>query len=410
MPLFLSQLRGLPVRDRDGRELGRLKDLVLQERTAMPAVAGFTLRLRAGVRYVPIDQGAVWHPDRLDLAVSARELAPVPPPEGRVYLLRDLQDAQVVDLDGARVVRVNDVVLDRLQGQLVVAGLDVGSWGLARRLGLERPLAWLARLLRWSVPAGVIPWSAVEPLAKDASRVQLAVPGDRLVMLHPADLARVLEEVGHAQRLHLVDGMTDVQLAELIEESDADMQAALLHDLSPARAAEVIEAMAPDEAADLLGELAAAEASELMRLMAPAGAAELEQLLQYEANTAGAMMTPSYLAVGEGASVGEAIAWFRRARAEVEVMAYVYLTDPEGRLSGVVSIRHLLLAEPATPLSRLSSPQVYRVHVHTPAREVVHQVAHYQLTALPVVDAGQRLVGVVTVGDVLERVMGAAEG
>lgn len=403
MSVFVSYLRRAPVRDHAGRAIGVLKDLVVLQGPSLPEIQGIVVKRPRDFVYVPLHE--VEHVERADLRLKLDldQIPPAPPPEDHLFLLRDLLDAQVVDTTGAKVVRVNDIVLTPKGDHLLVSGLDIGPWGLMRRMGWAAAFAWLIRTLKLKIPEGIVSWDKVAPFDKDPTMVQLTVSQDKLVRMHPADLADVIEEMGYQQRHRLYEELSDAQLADLIEESDPDMQTSILQELEPERAADVLEEMEPDEAADLLGDLPDEEAQSLIGLMTPDEAAEVRQLLTYEEDTAGAMMTTSYLAVDEGLRVEDAIGWFRSHEPDVEIVAYFYLTNTEEKLSGVVSVRRILLAEPHAHMKDLSPPNLYYAHVHTPRREVTELISRYNLSALPVVDATHRLVGAISVHDVLEQ-------
>jgi len=183
------------------------------------------------------------------------------------------------------------------------------------------------------------------------------------------------------------------------------MQTSILTELEPERAADVLEEMEPDEAADVLQDLPDAEAEALIELMTPDEAAEVRQLLTYEEDTAGAMMTTSYLSVSDDWTVQQAVDWFRVQEPDVEIMAYFYLTDKAGKLSGVVSVRRILLAQPTVRMQDLSPPVLYSANADSSSREVTELISRYNLTALPVEDAHGKLVGVISVHDVLDRLL-----
>lgn len=407
MPLFFSYLMGRPVLDVQGRRVGKFKDLVVtQEHDTLPQVTGVVCTCPGGRTLVPMAQVAALDHAGVRLAVPLAQLPKPPAPEDHFYLRRDLLDAQVVDVDGAKVVRVNDLVLTPARDVLFVSGLDIGTWGLLRRLGWANAFSVIARTFRYKIPEGVIAWNTIEPIVKDPSRVHLKVKQDKLVGMHPADLAEIFEELGTQQRSQLVEELTNEQLADLLEESEPHMQSSILSELEPERVADVLEEMEPDEAADLLGELPDQEAQTYMHLMEPEEAAEIRQLLSYEEDTAGAMMTTSYLGVPEDISIAEAVRYLREEYPDAEVVAYFYLLGPDNVLRSVTSVRRVLLAEDWNqPLAAIAHDDPFTVQADAPRKEVAEMVARYSLTAMPVVDEADHLLGVVSVHDVLEETL-----
>ena len=402
MPFFLSHLQNAAVRDRNDKRIGTLKDLVIEQVAAVPEVLGLVVKKASDLIYLPLKDVDRFDRQGVRLSLEEAFIPPLPLPEDKVFLVRDLLDAQVVDINGAKVVRVNDIVFSQLKDHLFVSGLDMGIWGLMRRMGWAPALAWFVKMTGVKVSEGIIPWDSIEPIEKETTKVRLSVTSDRLTRMHPADLADVIEDMGHQQRHRLFGELTNPQLADLIEESEPHMQSSILHELDPERAADILEEMEPDEAADLLGELTDEEAQSLIDRMDPEEAADVQHLLSYEEDTAGALMTTSFIAIDEELSVGDAVRWSRKELAEAEVISYFYLVKADGKLSGAVSIRRILLADAHVRMKAIASKQLVFAHAHTPAKEVVEMVTRYNLSALPVVDFNNHLIGAIAVNDVLD--------
>jgi magnesium transporter len=270
MALFFCYMIGVPVLGANGQRVGKLVDLAIhQAEDQMPRVVGIAVKFAAGTSIVPLADVTHFEQKQLRVRDSLERAYLAELPDERTFLKRDLLDAQVVDTDGAKVVRVNDILLTRLGEAVFVTGLDIGPWGLMRRMGMAYAFDRLVKAAKLKVPEGVIAWDTVEPIAKDATRVRLRVSQDRLVRMHPADLADVIEEIGREQRTKLFEELSDEQLADLIEESSPAMQSSIFNELAPERAADVLEEMEPDEAADLLGEMSKTEIERLLNLMEP---------------------------------------------------------------------------------------------------------------------------------------------
>ncbi|MEB3203226.1 MAG: CBS domain-containing protein [Candidatus Sericytochromatia bacterium] len=399
--IFLSQYLNRPVRTGDGRKVGTLRDVTFVSEGDFPVVAGLVCAQGRHRRVIP------WRAvDRVTLdTFVVREEGSWPElgPAERLLAL-DVMDSQVVDMDGAHVVRVNDLQL-AWQGQILrVVGVDIGPWGLARRLGLAPTLAWLSRSLKWQPPEGLVRWDMVEPVEKQTATVRLRVSSDRLARLHPADLADIVAELGHEQRSQVLEALDDARLADIMEEASPELQSAILDGLDEERAADVLEEMEPDDAADLLSELPEDRARDLMDRMDAEDASEVRDLLAYEDGTVGALMTTSFWEVPASWSVGRALDWVRGEGAADELCSYLYAVDAEGRLAGVLSFRHLVRADVATPLAALFPGQLVTVGAREPAMSALEKLFHYNLLSLPVVQEDGRLLGVVGVLDALSLV------
>lgn len=401
--LFLSQLLNRPVLSSAGERLGTVYDLTFRLGEPFPLITGLVVRAGRQKRVVPWDRVQKFEAKRFTLRLdrAGLESCPLLPPD--VALLgMDIMDSQVVDINGANVVRVNDVQLNFLGEQLWVVGVDIGIWGLARRLGIAGVLAFFNDRLPWKIPEGIVRWDLVDPMEKEISKVRLRVSHDRLTRLHPADLADIVEELGHDQRSQLLQSLDDARIADIVEESSPEMKATILEELGSDRAADVLEEMEPDEAADLLSELPEKKARHLIGLMEAEEASEVKELLAHEEGTVGAMMTTSYLEVPKDWTVGKTLAWYRDHNTDSEIYFYFYAVDKAGRLAGAVSIRGLLSADPEARLEDLFPPQIYSVRVDDDPEEVIAMLVRYKLLAVPVLDQDDVLVGVVGVHDVLD--------
>ncbi|MGH2687884.1 MAG: magnesium transporter, partial [Actinomycetota bacterium] len=405
---WLTHLLGSPVVDLSGATLGRVRD-VAASRGRFPRVLGVTVaptrRGRqadaAGGTFVP------WGALRLD---DGRVVAD-PTAEGvgdgnrppAVSLGADLLDRQIVDIDGARVVRVNDVWLAESAGSLRVVGADVGMRGVLRRLGLERLLTGLASALGYELPDRLIAWNYVAPLDDEGSGdLKLTVPTHLLRELHPSELADILDQLDAERRERILRVLTDAAVAETLAETGPEVSSEALSALGEERARRVVEIMPPDEAADILGAIGYERAERLLSLMGVKQASVLRELLGYRPDTAGGRMTPSFVGIAARSTVGEAIEQIRREAPRAETIYYSYVLDEEGRLMGILSLRQLLRTAPDRRVEEVMERDVVSASVEDDQEKVARRMSRYDLLALPVVDEAGRLRGIVTVDDVVD--------
>ena len=327
-------------------------------------------------------------------------------PDDALRLHRDLMDKQIVDTHGAKVVRVNDLQLEEAGGQLRLVGADVGLRGLLRRVGAERIAEGIAGVVGRKLPRGIIPWHLVQPIdTGDAANVRLTVPHAKLALLHPADIADIVEDMSADERRAVFEQLDVETAAETLAEIDPEMQVEIVGDLDEERAADILEEMAPDEAADLLQDLTAEQREELVDLMEKEEGADVEELLSHSENSAGGIMTTDFVALPRELSAAAAIDRLREMKPDPELAYYLYVIDAEGRLDGVVSLRDLVVASPEELLVSIMDPHILKVEVSTPKEDVASLIAKYDLLAVPVVDAQQKLLGIVTVDDVVELML-----
>jgi len=322
-----------------------------------------------------------------------------------ILLRADLLDKQIVDIDDRKVVRVNDLRLDEIEGQLRLVAVDVGASGLMRRLGIEGAWRIIARNLRLPVPERYIDWEDVDPVETSIASIKLRVPHAGLAELHPADLASIIDQLAPRDRAGILASLDDEAAADAIEEMEPETQVEVLEDLAPERAADILEEMSPDDAADLVADLSEATREEILSLMETEEAAEVTELLGYPEDSAGGIMTTEFVAIPAHLTAAQTIDRLRELEPDAETIYYVYVTDDDGRLVGVLSLRDLIVARPERPVAQFMHPDPVAVPVLAGTEEVAQVVARYNLLAVPVVDADGRLAGIATVDDAIDAVM-----
>lgn len=404
---WLTRVLGTPVRGPSGGRVGRVREL-LATRARFPEVTAVAVRLDrsavrdlgAGERTVVVTWKSVARPDGTFTIAGTLDAAA--PGEAPVHLGADLLDRQIVDTDGARVVRVNDVLLSESAGGPRVVGADVGVRGVLRRLGLERAVVRIAETLGYHIPDRLIGWNYVAPIEEGPRDVRLTIPTSLLRELRPSELADILDRLDTERRERILRVMTTAALAETLAETHPEVGSEALEMLGEERARRILEVMPPDEAADLLGAVGYERAERLLSLMGVEAASVLRDLLGYPPDVAGGRMTPSFVAIPAAATVSEAIEWVRREARTAETVYYVYVLDEDGRLEGVLSLRDLLRNAPEREVRGLMETDVVSVNASEDQEEVARTMARYDLLALPVTDDAGRLRGIVTVDDVVE--------
>lgn len=405
--IFLTHWLSRPVVDSRGSEVGTLKDLVVSLWGLHPRVSKLIIA-RPGEEDLLLAWDAVAELAETPTGPTVilnrprEELQATDLRGNEMALRRNILDKKVVDTQRRRVVRVNDVQLEwRDNGYHVIAVL-AGMHSLLRRLVPERLLQWAASSLGVELPQEVVPWEYVEPIETKLTKARKRAVYTKLAELHPADIADIMEELNPSERAAILNGLEAETAVEVLTETDPEVQAGIIQMLEPEKASDLLEMMEPDEAADILGDLPHAKAQELLEEMEPTEAEDLAELLEHEGDTAGGLMTTAYVAVHPETRVNEALEKLRALADEVETIYYLYVTDPAGRLVGVVSLRELMLAQPEQPLYEIMVTQAITVRPEASIREVAETLSKYNLVALPVVDEDGRLEGIVTVDDVLD--------
>lgn len=404
--IYLSRMLGKPVLDAQGDEIGHISDVAIATGEVFPRVTSLAFRgpdktpfMLSWRKYV-----ADFDAEKVTLSVAqpALRFSYLQPDE--VLLARDLLNKQIVDTQGMKVVRVNDLKLSESRNQLRLLGADVGARGILRSIspGVERGVDGIAKLFGSSLPENLIAWNYMDLLDRDLSQVKLSVTHKRLDELHPADVADILEQLSPSQRAAVFAHLDTESAAETISELEDELQADVIDDLSERQASDLLAEMDPDDAADIIGDLPYDKAERLLRLMGVEDSNAIRKLLGYKEKTAGGIMTPEVTTVTEDMSVQQVIDYLRHESAEHESVYYVYVVETGNRLVGVISLRDLLMASPETQVAEIAHRDLFTAHFDDDQEDVAEQMSKYDLLALPVVDENGCLLGIVTVDDALD--------
>ncbi len=397
----VSLLLGTPVVDSRGQALGRVQELAVLPADDAFHVHALVLSRSAsagGRSLLPIRSIMVAHG-----LVAMREGAQVetaPEVDHYLWLARDLLDQQIIDVHGHKVVRVNDVNLlwqtaSNGSTELRIQQVEVGIRGAIRRLlkGLPGPAI---RRVSDRFASNAIPWEFVDLIDRDpARRVRLKIEQDRLEEMHPSDLADILEDLAPADREALFISLDEEVAAETLEEIEPKLQQSLLAAIDSERVAHIVEEMDPGAAADLLAEMPEADSDRILGEMEPDERKEVEDLLEFPADSAAGLMTTSYLALGESATAGDVAETLRRFEGDVETLTEIYLLAEDGSVRGVVPLVQVVLGGPESTLSQLPQGHLVCCHVGTAGRRVAELFDKYNLRSMPVVNEGNQLAGVI---------------
>lgn len=402
--VYFTQMVNLPVVDAQERTLGRLRDLVIEPSRDRNLVQMVVYRGGGNLWQVPVTADEV-EEGRFRLLRSGTP-EPFQTNTSHLLLRRDVLDQQIIDVNGRKVVRVNDVGLEVVQSpggrELRALAVEVGVAGALRRLGQgAMPTRWLQPMSGWVKPR-LIPWQAFDLVETDAARrMHLQITYKALGKLHPADAADIVEELTPAEGGAVLAFLDDEVAADILEEVSPRRQRALIEGLDTERAADILEEMEPDKAADVLADLPTQTTAEILQDMQAEERDEVADLLEYPEDTAGGRMTTQFLTLPDEATVGQAIESLRRVEThELESLHAIFLVNPREELVGTVPVARLLVALPNQNLRALAADPI-SVRRGEREEEVAALFDKYNLLALPVVDEQLKVVGVITVDDVI---------
>ena len=400
--VFVARVAGLPVFDPNGDQVGRVRDVVVALRIGRdaPRVLGLAVEIQARRRiFVPIGRVNTIDPEAVVLTTGTVSLRRFDSRAGETLVLAELLDRRVTLSGSVEQVTVVDIAMEQMR---------TGDWLLTRVAVRKGGPGGLRSRRRAEVVQ--VAWDEVSgfSLPEDGQGAAnlLAV----FEKLRPADLAGVLHDLSGKRRAEIAAALDDERLADVLEEMSEDEQVELLGGLEDERAADVLEAMAPDDAADLLGELPAEDAERLLQLMEPEEAGPVRSLLAYSDDTAGGLMTSEPVILPPNATVAEALARIRHADLSPALAAQVYVVrppyeTPTGRYLGTAHFQRMLREPPSALISAVVDTDIDPLNPDCPLAEVTRHLASYNLVAVPIVDAEQRLLGAVSVDDVLDHVL-----
>ena len=398
--LYVSQIIGQPIFDSRRDKIAAISDvLVRYGDDDHPPVIGLVARLRRRDFFIPDRNISELSEDGARMSSAKLNLTPFERREGEVLLSKDVLDNQLIDVDGKRVVRVNDVQLIESGDKWRVIGADVSLQGFLRRL---MPKGFYGS----SRPVEVIDWADVGYLATDTTTatVQLKSSKDKLSRLHPVEIAQLAETLSPIHRTEVVESLDDEIAADTLEEMSTEAQARILEEMDEERAADILEEMSPDDAVDVLDEMDDEKAQELFDLMEPEEKADVAELMHFEHDTAGGLMTTEFVVFPRDLTVGEAIVRLRGMAETPNMIYYLYVVENENswKICGLISLRSLILADPTSRLEDVMRTEFRFVHPSEPAESVAQTISEYNLLALPVIDDEGDIAGIVTVDDAME--------
>jgi magnesium transporter len=405
--LALTELLGATVYDPSGAA-GRVREVTIAPQEDRSRVASLIVKTSSGNRVLPFSAIAAIN-GGIRAKTAAGEWAAISGTEGLFLLERDLLDQQVIDVNGRKVVRVNDVDLEfdtqkdkSARPSLRVHSVDVGARGAIRRLlrGVAPKTA--LQVLLGKIPPRSIPWDFVDLIETDpARRVKLKISHEGLAKLHPADIADIVEELAPDERQAVFQTLDEETAAEALEEVEPRVQKAIVESLDSGKAADIVEEMDPDAAADLLADLPEDRTEQILVQMEPEAQHDVVELLEHKEETAAGRMTTDFLGLPVHATVQNAIDSLREFEGGVEVVSTIYLVDSNGTLVAAVPLARIVLAPPDTPMLSLAQEPLVFAHEGVEDNEVAELFDKYNLQTLPVVNEQNKLTGVITSDDVI---------
>ncbi len=410
---YLSQILGVKILSRDNEVIGKVLDLLViseQSLTDEPTRPN-VVAVKTGSRALPVYYNFSHfeinkHKNSVVIYCNKKQHVEEDEVARLLPLKEHILDKQIVDLNGRKLVRVNDVRLASIPSGTYVVAVDVGAEGLLRRLGVANPAKSIASAFSIQVPSKFILWDDVDTLDTSNLNIKLGKPLTKLQMLHPSDLADIIEDLGRSNRTSVFNSLDEERAADVLEEMDPKLQVDLIESLPVAKAADVLEKMPADEAADIIDLLQDDKAEMLLNEMDSETSSEVRELLVYSNRSVGSIMSTDFMSFHENETVEQALASIRETRPEEPMLYNLFVVTHNGKLMATVSLRDLVISQPEVALREIMRKNPISVEDNDKLDSLAEIVSKYNLLAVPVVNKHQVLEGMVVIDDIVDDLLG----
>ncbi len=405
---YLSRIVGIKVYDANGQYVGIVKDLLVESESSNltsghPAVTGIKIKRNNQISFYSFQQFQV---EKVNgkIKIIATQLTNLPEDNinNDLSLVESVLDKQIVDLNGRKLVRVNDVRLVSLVNGTFAVAVDIGMEGLLRRIGIAKPLKFGLSLVGSNMPGKFINWEDFEAIDFSNLNIKLSKTYKKLQTLHPSDLADIIEELGKKASAEIFSSLDDEKAADVMEELEPETQVQILEGLSIEKAADVLDKMPADEVADIFEGLEDEKIELLLNEMEKETSQDVRELLVYPDHTVGSIMSSEFMSFNLNMTIEEVLAELRRTKPESETLYNLFVTDENEVLLATFSIRDVVITPPETQINQIMKPSPVHLRDYQKINEVAEIVSKYNLLAIPVVDNKNVLKGMVVIDDVIE--------
>lgn len=402
---YLSRVLGCRVVCTGQGNIGKIRDFFVDMNSVRPRVVAALVKDGGDVKTLDFSNLLIEKTNGQYVVTCSQPVEMGELSEHVQLLSKNVIDRQLVDIDGRKVVRVNDLRLAVLSNGVYVVAVDVGLEGLLRRLGIAKPLKKLLKPLGLGIPGNLILWDEVAAVGSSHAGIKLAKEHSKLLTMHPSDLADIIEDLDRNAQVAIFSSLNEDQAADVLEELETDAQISIIESISTEKAANVLERMPADEAADLLDEMQEEKAEELLNEMESVASDEIRELMEYPDNEVGSIMTTDYISFNENRTVGQTLEELRRLKPESESIYYLYVLDDEERLIATVSLRDIVISEPTVMLNEIMNTKVIFIYDHDKINSLAEIISKYSLLAIPVVDEHSVMQGMVIIDDVVNTLL-----
>lgn len=398
---FVSKIIHKEIHNISGQIIGKLNDLILDFSQEKPTIVYIQITNWKKSFYLSADALDIFkdEEEKYHIKINSESLTIKFPGEDDIFLVRDFLDKQIVDINGKKVERVNDVRLGNINSKWQLVAVDIGTRGLLRRLGVEYPFIILTEALKYRLRNKLIIWDDVQTLSTGVNNLQLQMPASKIETLHAADLADIIEDLDTKSRDILFHSLNNQKAAEVLEEIETDVQVNLLKSMSDEKASDILEIMPSDEIADILEEMDEDRVEKLLTHMDEESQDEIRELMEYEKETVGSIMSKDFLTFLPDVTVSDVFKWIQGNAPDEDESYYIYITNDKDNLIGVTSLFSLITSKPDTKLYNIMTTRPESLRDTDEIEDAISLMHKYNLVSIPVIDEDNNLVGVVSLND-----------
>ncbi|MBZ9635671.1 magnesium transporter MgtE N-terminal domain-containing protein [Clostridium sp. FP1] len=396
---YLSRILGNKIYTPDMKVIGRLSDLGVVNELKSPHVTTAKVKTNSGIKDYDFKNFSITKQNGQYVLICNKIEEYTPP--NTLFLRKHILDQQIIDVNGRKVVRVNDVSLSYLEKGAYVVAVDIGIDGLLRRIGIAKPL----KMLGLKVSTKLMLWNDVEAIITSNENIVLSKTYDSLSILHPSDLADIIEDFDAKTGLTIFSSLDNAKAADVLEEMEEDAQVSFIESLSADKAADVLENMPADEAADILDGMSEEKVEELLNSMEKEAAGEIRELLGYDSKAVGSLMSTDFVFFNNNETINEAIENLRILKPEEDELFSLYVVDENDKLIGTLSLRDLIISEPTSKISAIMNKKFKSMFDTDSIKDLIKNVSKYNLVAIPVTNHEMKLLGNVIINDIIYELL-----
>lgn len=399
---YLSEALHRDIYDEYGDCIGKLTDIYVTTGDGYPKAIGYKVK-KGGEVYNYEFRSVEFNDDDGKMKINARGVNDIIPRAYSYLLSKHLLDKQIVDVNGKKVVRVNDLRIASISSEIRVIAVETGILALSRRYGLDKAVKVLYKILKKRPNNKIIMWDDVESLEMVEDSLKISIPYKKISELHPADIADILEDVDLKYRNKIFESLDKHLAADTLEEIDPEIQVDILETMNQSKVSDILNNMSNDEIADILEELDEETAEKLLMNLESEDVEKVRDLMKYEEEAVGSVMNTDFVAFNINITTGETIELLKEIHPEDKISHYIYITDENEKLQGVISLNELVFSDTNAKLKDIMETEVIKLNDDENLDSAIRKFVKYDLITIPVIDSEEKLQGIVIINDIIEE-------